>query len=63
MQWLEVVEGDITKVEADAIVNAANSDLAARRWGLRRHLQGCRDRRAKRSLPRYWKNVEPASQR
>ncbi|MGO9545630.1 MAG: macro domain-containing protein [Rhodomicrobium sp.] len=29
MQWLEVVEGDITKVEADAIVNAANSDLAA----------------------------------
>ncbi|MBI4723631.1 MAG: macro domain-containing protein [Rhodomicrobium sp.] len=28
MQWLEVVEGDITKIEADAIVNAANSDLA-----------------------------------
>lgn len=27
MHWLEVVEGDITKVKADAIVNAANSDL------------------------------------
>lgn len=28
MKWLEVVQGDITKIEADAIVNAANSDLA-----------------------------------
>jgi O-acetyl-ADP-ribose deacetylase len=28
MKWLEVVQGDITKVEADAIVNAANSELA-----------------------------------
>jgi len=28
MRWLEVVQGDITKVAADAIVNAANSDLA-----------------------------------
>jgi O-acetyl-ADP-ribose deacetylase (regulator of RNase III) len=28
MQWLEVVQGDITKIEADAIVNAANTELA-----------------------------------
>lgn len=28
MKWLEVIQGDITKVEADAIVNAANSELA-----------------------------------
>lgn len=28
MRWLDVLEGDITKVKADAIVNAANSDLA-----------------------------------
>jgi O-acetyl-ADP-ribose deacetylase len=28
MKWLEVVQGDITKVKADAIVNAANSELA-----------------------------------
>jgi O-acetyl-ADP-ribose deacetylase len=26
--WLEVLEGDITKVKADAIVNAANTELA-----------------------------------
>jgi O-acetyl-ADP-ribose deacetylase (regulator of RNase III) len=28
MQWLEVLEGDITKIKADAIVNAANTELA-----------------------------------
>jgi O-acetyl-ADP-ribose deacetylase len=28
MQWAEVLQGDITKVKADAIVNAANSELA-----------------------------------
>lgn len=27
-QFVEILQGDITKVEADAIVNAANSDLA-----------------------------------
>ena len=27
-QWVEVVQGDITKIPADAIVNAANSELA-----------------------------------
>jgi O-acetyl-ADP-ribose deacetylase (regulator of RNase III) len=27
MEWLEVQQGDITKIEADAIVNAANSEL------------------------------------
>jgi O-acetyl-ADP-ribose deacetylase (regulator of RNase III) len=26
--WLEVLEGDITKIKADAIVNAANTELA-----------------------------------
>jgi O-acetyl-ADP-ribose deacetylase (regulator of RNase III) len=28
MRWFEVLQGDITKIEADAIVNAANSELA-----------------------------------
>jgi O-acetyl-ADP-ribose deacetylase (regulator of RNase III) len=28
MRWLEVLEGDITKIKADAIVNAANTGLA-----------------------------------
>jgi O-acetyl-ADP-ribose deacetylase len=28
MQWLDVLQGDITKIKADAIVNAANTELA-----------------------------------
>ena len=34
---IEIVEGDITRLDVDAIVNAANSTLARRRWRRRRH--------------------------